>query len=141
MNLLLARRPRLPDCTLGDLSVDGRPECVTLELPIKDGLPGSAIPDGAYPIVLAPSPKFMASKDNFVLRYAHHMPHIIRIPMRTLIMLHWGNLVSDTDGCVLVGQRAETNVIVNSRLAFESLFEKINAGILAGGCTIDVRTA
>jgi Family of unknown function (DUF5675) len=138
MNLDLYRVTAAPDYTLGQLNVNGQAECVTLELPVRDGLPGSAIPDGTYPVVLAPSPKFEASTDPWIQNYASQMPHVIHIPNRTLIMIHWGNVEADTDGCILVGQRAETGFIANSRLAFAALFVKIQAGIRAGGCSITV---
>lgn len=140
MNLTLTRTVLSPDYTMGEMAVDGVPTCVTLELPVKDGLPGSAIPEGTYPVVLAPSPKFEASPEPWVQLYAAQMPHIICIPNRTLIMIHWGNVEADTDGCILVGQRAETGFIANSRLAFAALFVKIQAGVRSGGCTITVST-
>jgi hypothetical protein len=137
--LTLTRTTLTPDYTLGKMSVDGAEACVTLELPVKDGLPGSAIPEGTYPVVLAPSPKFEASRDPWIQNYAAQMPHVIHIPNRTLIMIHWGNVEADTDGCILVGQRAETAFIANSRLAFAALFLEIQAGIPSGGCFLSVR--
>lgn len=139
MNLTLSRTTFSPDYTLGALAVDSSPECVTLELPVRDGLPGSAIPEGTYPVVLAPSPKFERSTDPWIQNYAGQMPHVIHILNRTLIMIHWGNVEADTDGCILVGQRAETAFIANSRLAFAALFFKIQAGIRSGGCFLSVR--
>jgi hypothetical protein len=136
--LTLTRTTLTPDYTLGEMSVDGAEACVTLELPVKDGLPGSAIPEGTYPVVLAPSPKFEASRDPWVQNYAGQMPHVIHIPNRTLIMIHWGNFAGDTDGCILVGQRAETGYIANSRLTFATLFIKIQMGIRAGGCSLTI---
>jgi hypothetical protein len=109
-------------------------------LPVKDGLPGSAIPEGTYPVVLAPSPKFMRSNDPWVLKFAQLMPHIIRIPDRTLIMLHWGNTAEDTDGCVLVGMAMETNFIRNSREAFEKLWLAIETPARSNDCAITVQT-
>jgi len=146
MNLVLTRTTFSPYDTLGTLSVDAAHECVTLELPVKDGLPGSAIPEGTYPVVLAPSPKFQALAASATApedrawwgKYAWQMPHIIHIVNRTLIMLHPGNTVAETDGCVLVGQQAEVGYVTNSRLAFAALFVKIQAGILSGGCSITV---
>lgn len=138
MNIALTRTAFSPDYTMGEIAVDGTVSCVTLELPVKDGLPGSAIPEGTYPVVLAPSPKFEASDDPWVRFYAPQMPHVIHIPNRTLIMIHWGNVEADTDGCILVGQRGETGYIANSRLAFAALYVKILAGIRAGGCSITV---
>ena len=139
MNLTLKRVILTPDYTQGELSVDGSPQCVTLELPVRDGLPGSAIPEGNYPVVLAPSPKFEASTDPWVLQYAAKMPHVIHILNRTLIMIHWGNIEADTEGCILVGQRVSGPAfIANSRLAFETLFIKIEIGTMSGGVTLTV---
>lgn len=139
MDIALYRVTATPNYTLGQLNVNDRAECVTLELPVRDGLPGSAIPEGAYPVVLAPSPKFQSSTDYWVRTYADEMPHVIHIPNRTLIMIHWGNVEADTDGCILVGQRAETGFIENSRLAFAALYEQIKDAARRGeSCTITV---
>ena len=142
MILTLTRTSLSPDYTLGEMDVDGVPTCVTLELPVKDGLPGSAIPEGTYPVVLAPSPKFKALKDDsWVQKYAARIPHIIHIPNRTNILIHWGNTAADTEGCILVGQRVGgPDFIANSRLAFETLFIKIEMGVLAGGVTLTVKS-
>jgi len=142
MNLLLVRGPQDPNSTPGSLAVDGIFQCRTLELPVRDGLPGSAIPAGKYPIVLAPSPKFMASMDPWVKSYASQMPHIQPIPGRSLIMLHWGNVPENTDGCVLVGQtRPAPDALGNSRPAFAALFIAIQAGVKNGGCWIEIQDA
>lgn len=128
-----------PDSTTGQLYIDGQPFCYTLELPVIDGLPGSAIPEGMYPVVLAPSPKFMASTDDWVLRYAQLIPHIYQIPDRTNILIHWGNTASDTEGCILVGQSLGTNYIGNSRLAFEHLWDRIEGRARSNDCTLTVQ--
>jgi Family of unknown function (DUF5675) len=138
VKLTLTRTFLSDTSTQGELYIDGQAFCVTLELPVKDGLPGSAIPEGTYPVVLAPSPKFMRSNDPWVLKFAQLMPHIIHIPNRTLIMLHWGNTAEDTDGCVLIGSAMETNYIRNSRQAFEKLWLAIETPARSNDCTITV---
>jgi len=139
VNLTLVRQTLTPDSTTGQLYIDGQPFCYTLELPVIDGLPGSAIPEGTYPVVLAPSPKFMASTDDWVLRYAQLIPHIYQIPDRTNILIHWGNTASDTEGCILVGQSLGTNYIGNSRLAFEHLWDRIEGPARSNDCTLTVQ--
>lgn len=139
MNLTLVRQTLTPDSTTGQLYIDGQPFCYTLELPVIDGLPGSAIPEGTYPVVLAPSPKFMASTDDWVLRYAQLIPHIYQIPDRTNILVHWGNTASDTEGCILVGQSLGTNYVGNSRLAFEHLWDRIEGPARSNDCTLTVQ--
>jgi hypothetical protein len=138
MILTLQRRPQDPNSTPGQLGVNGVAECFTLELPVRDGLPGSAIPAGTYPVVLEPSPKFLAITDSWVQQYAAKMPHIQPIPNRSLIMIHWGNTPENTDGCILVGQDRAPDYVGNSRSAFAALYSKIAAAVAAEGCTIQI---
>lgn len=139
MKLVLCRTTLTPDSTIGQLYIDGVRFCYTLELPVIDGLPGSAIPEGTYPIVLTPSQKFMASVDQWVLKFAQLIPHVIQIPDRTDILIHWGNTAADTKGCILVGTSPGTNYIGNSRLAFEKLWNKIEGPARSNDCTITVQ--
>lgn len=139
MKLTLCRTTLSPESTIGTLYVDGFRFCYTLELPVIDGLPGSAIPEGTYPVVLAPSPKFMASIDMWVLKFAQLIPHVIQIPDRTDILIHWGNLAQDTHGCILVGTDLGTNFIGNSRLAFEKLWGKIEGPARSNDCLLTVQ--
>jgi hypothetical protein len=127
LTLLLTRDPEPnPTCTEGQMVADDL-TLRTLELPLGDGLPGSAIPPGTYPVVLAPSAKFEMVQDSWVQGYATSIPHIINIPNRTNILIHWGNYVQDTDGCVLVGMIAEPDFIGRSRDAFAALHAKLAA--------------
>lgn len=141
MILTLQRKPQDPNSTPGSLAVDGVFQCFTLELPVKDGLPGSAIPAGKYEIELALSPKFLRSDDPWVQAYAAEMPHLVGIPGRSLIMVHWGNGPDNTDGCILVGQSRDVDYVGNSRSAFAALFLEIQAGIKSGGCWIEILDA
>ena len=112
----------------GFLLVDGESGLFTLELPVKDGLPGSAIPQGRYDVTVTFSPKF-----------ERDMPLITGIPGRSEIRIHWGNDPSDTEGCVLVGKTLGQDFIGSSRLAFDELWAKIEAPARAGQCFITVR--
>lgn len=127
MILTLIRTDLTPESTIGNLIVPAaRPfSLYTLELPVKDGLPGSAIPEGMYPITFRPSPKFLESDDPWVKTYARRMPHIEPIERRSEIMLHWLNTVDETEGCVGVGLRKGVNLILDSRVAFAQLFQAI----------------
>lgn len=139
MQLTLCRTTLTPESTIGTLYVDGVVQCNTLELPVVDGLVGSAIPEGTYPVVLAPSPKFMRSNDLWVLKFAQLIPHLYQIPDRTDILIHFGNTADDTEGCILVGTAAETNFIRNSREAFEKLWLAIETPARSNNCTITVQ--
>jgi hypothetical protein len=135
-----------PVSTEGQLGIDGVFECYTLELPYTDGAPGSAIPAGRFLIKFEPSPKFLSVVTNpaepqayrdFVIRYAHAMPHII-CPPRSLIMFHWANQVHDLNGCVGVGKTRDVNFIGQSRDAFAEFYEKIREPVLNGNCFVTV---
>lgn len=121
MELLLQRQPSDRVCTLGRLSIDGVPECYTLELPIGDGGKGCAIPAGRYPVTVAYSPHF-----------GHTVPHVNNVLGRSEIEIHNGNVPANTDGCILVGQRVAVDSIADSVLALAALQPKI-AGALARG--------
>lgn len=135
MNLTLNRKWLTPVSTGGELLLDGAWECFTLELPVRDGKPGSAIPAGTYVVKITPSPKF-----------GRDMPRLYDVPGRSGILIHWGNVAgdipttavveeSDTEGCILVGQTRSEDFVGKSRLAFEELLTKIAA---APDCAITV---
>jgi hypothetical protein len=122
MELVIERQTFSSNSTIGNLTVDGSPFCATLELPVKDGLPGSAIPNGVYQVVVYPSPKF-----------ARDMPLIIGDPERSDIEMHWGNSAADTNGCVLLGQASNTpDWIDNSRETFDSFWHLFSAARARG---------
>jgi len=138
MLLTLQRSTFTEQSTEGQLTFDDGTVLYTLELPNKDGLPGSCIPAGTYPVVLAPSPKFSLSEDTWVLKYAALIPHVIQIPNRTNILIHWGNDAQDTDGCILVGLQRAENFIGSSRKAFEMLWGRIETPARSNDCTIEI---
>lgn len=138
LELILQRLWYTDRSCCGELTA-GIMQLFTLELPVKDGLPGSAIPPGRYQIELAPSPKFLKSADPWVKHFASAMPHIIGIPKRSLIMIHWGNNPENTDGCVLVGLKHEPDMVIESRQAFEPFYEFIEGPAKAGECFVNVQ--
>lgn len=131
MELQLLRTNLGPNSTIGELHGGGK-VWATLELPVKDGLPGSAIPPGLYSVVLLPSPKFELSTDEWVMQYAGAIPHILGIPHRSNILIHFGNTPHDTEGCVLVGEVASNDAISSSHQAFSELWLLLRAAKDAG---------
>lgn len=64
----------------------------TLELPWRNNIPEkSCIPKGTYKVVPRVSEK-----------YGKHF-HIFDVAGRSFILIHYGNFVSDSTGCILVG--------------------------------------
>ncbi len=120
MELTLTRTQRFPSCTLGTLQIAGlrnyrfdtlEPRAINWARDPK--IAGqTAIPTGRYRI------RFRWSE-----RYQRLMPFLTDVPHFEGIMLHTGNTVDDTEGCILIGQ-ADGSLprLKNSRLVFTCLY-------------------
>lgn len=114
--------------TLGQLHVDGEFECYTLEdqeRPDGEKVHGrTAIPQGRYRVIVNASPRF-----------GRPLPLLLNVPHFEGIRIHPGNTTDDTEGCILPGRSrvADRGIVSESRLAFDSLFAKIQAGLQDGG--------
>ena len=75
----------------------------------------TAIPKGEYKIVMAPSYKFHMN-----------MPYLLGVPQFEGVMIHPGNTVKDTMGCILVGTKNSSG-LANSRATFEKIMEILNS--------------
>jgi Family of unknown function (DUF5675) len=133
LQLVLDRDIRTNNSTIGNLFVNGKFECVTLE--DKDrGLKQSmsvdeiakikvkgqtAIPTGTYEVVIT-----------FSNRFQKDLPLLLYVKGFEAIRLHSGNTAADTEGCPLIGTTKSTDFIGQSRDAFGLLFLKIKAAIL-----------
>lgn len=133
MKLVLQRAPSSAHSTIGELSVDGRFECFTLEDVIRATgikVPGqTCIPAGHYEIQLTMSQRF-----------SRVLPLLVNVPMFEGIRIHPGNTDADTEGCILVGWGNGADQIMQSRDAFASLFSKLRGAEARGeSITIEVR--
>jgi hypothetical protein len=121
MKLKLIRRGFTDNATEGDLYVNGKFECYSLEDRSRPGMtkvPGkTAIPAGTYKVVVTRSARF--GKD---------LPLLVDVPGFSGIRIHCGNKPDDTEGCILVG-KSQTSLsdgwIGRSKEAFHALFAKI----------------
>ena len=116
MKLELTRLVRTEKSTIGELYVNGKFECYTLEdVERKEKVYGeTAIDKGTYQVVVTYSNAF---KQN--------MPLLLNVPKFQGIRIHSGNTAKNTLGCILVGQTRSVDFIGNSRSAYKSLFSKI----------------
>ena len=100
--------------TIGKLSINGKFFCYTLEDRIRP--PGekvqdeTAIPFGTYKIKMTYAPHFKQT-----------LPWLQDVPMFTGILMHAGNTIKDTKGCILVGQSYEGETLKESRVALTRL--------------------
>ena len=101
---------------IGELLVNDKHLCDTLEdrvRPEGEKVYGkTAIPEGAYEMVLSYSPRFKKI-----------LPEILNVPNFTGIRIHSLNKAEESEGCIGVGEwnGKDTNWISNSRIAFNEL--------------------
>ena len=121
MKIYILRDEQTEDFTAGLLwVVDDNDQsvfhCKTLELPWKDNAKGvSCVPAGVYKAELHHSPKFGLCIS------------IPQVSGRSEILLHGGNYLKDTKGCILVGRSRlimtgmKSATVINSRIALRQL--------------------
>jgi len=109
MRIKLHRVHQSDKGTFGAL-VGNAPLCVTLEDPWNNNKRGiSCIPAGVYKCVPHNGTKF---KDVWILE---------DVPGRSAILIHAGNSIADTSGCILVGRSFNAHTIASSRNALDFL--------------------
>lgn len=129
MKLLLRRKYKAENYTIGDLSIDGRFFCHTIEDKIRE-LPAlcpdtpsgrscrckekvyarTAIPAGTYKVTMEYSARFKR-----VLPYLHDVPHFLGI------LIHSGNTEEDSAGCIIVGKNTVKGKVTESRKTSDAL--------------------
>jgi len=116
VNLDLYRRAPVGNATIGELYVDGAFACYTLEDLVRDYkvAGATAIPAGSYQITITWSPHFQ-----------RRLPLLNDVPNYEGVRIHPGNTAADTEGCILVGTQVAGASILNSRVAFDALFARL----------------
>ena len=124
-------------CCMGRLSLDGHLLCDTLEPPshgltsatvpktIQDikRLGRSAIPAGVYRLVLGYSPRF-SPRPFYKACGGGLVPRLLNVSGFEGILMHCGNTVADTCGCILVGRRADSSTLVESQKTYSRLMRQ-----------------
>lgn len=118
MRIEVKRLHKTDNSTIGELTIDGKFECYTLEDKERDvKIKGeTAIPKGTYKVII-----------NQSNRFKRLLPLLIDVPNFEGIRIHAGNSNHDTEGCILVGTNRSVDYITKSRKAFDSLFKKMQA--------------
>lgn len=126
MKLLLKRQQCGKTSTLGQLYVNGAPECFILEdtdrqleLNPEAKIAGNTcIPRGTYRVIIT-----------FSNRFKKDLPLLVDVPGYAGVRIHPGNTDKDTEGCLLPGTSFAASdggyVVNNSREAFRRLFLKL----------------
>ena len=137
MEILLKRIAKKPTYTIGKLYIDGKYFCDTLEdkdrgllqsmteneilkIKVKDQ---TAIPTGKYKIDMnTVSPKF--GNSSWAKLYKGIVPRLINVPGYSGVLIHPGNTVSDTSGCILLGQNKVVGQVINSQVTWKAFMQK-----------------
>lgn len=109
------------DSIRGRLIVDGE-MFVTIERPwLHNRRNASCIPKGRYPATYLPR----SSSGKF--RNIYWLNHV---PMRSGILIHVGNVVAQSHGCILIGKRIGSiggeRAVLNSRTAMHELISLLD---------------
>lgn len=113
LTLTIKRVPN-SSCTEGKLYLNGKYFCDTLEdvERLKKIKNETAIPKGTYRTIINYSPKFKKE-----------YPRLLDVPQFDGILIHCGNTIDDTSGCILVGNKSKDCTLKNSRNTFNKLFK------------------
>ena len=126
MEITVKRFKLTKRCTIGNMLIDGKFFCHTLEdkvrkLPEEVKIWGNtAIPAGTYSVEMYYSPRFK-----------RRLPLLKDVPYFTGILIHRGNTVEDTVGCILVGE-ANGEQVWNSTKYETELCMHIDAALARG---------
>ena len=141
MELLLKRIARRDTYTIGHLYINGVYFCDTIEdkdrwlcqdmqqsvirATKRKGV--TAIPTGRYRVTLdVKSPKFSMKKYEKTYGFCEgYLPRLINVPGFEGVLIHVGNTARDTDGCLLVGKNTRVGKVLESRVTFVKLYERL----------------
>lgn len=133
MKLVVERKWRKDDYTIGILYVNGVRLCNTLEDAVRsDKIYGkTAIPKGTYRVLMnVKSPKF--DERPWTIPYGGIVPRLRNVPNFQGVLIHVGNTAADTDGCILVGDNTEKGRLTNSTNRYFKLMGMLLGAALSG---------
>lgn len=150
MELLLHRFSTGEDSTLGilhridDFDVKRKFVCFTMEdQPNEPKVPGETrIPAGRYQIKLRNEG---GMNDRYKDKFDGHigMLWLQDVPDFEWVYIHYGNYHGDTDGCILVGDGCQSNVledgmVMSSVAAYKRLYRKVTDFLFSGDVWINI---
>lgn len=141
MELLLKRKIFTTKSTIGELFVNGKFQCYTLEdidRGLNDGMNdkeitqkkvygNTAIPYGKYELIVS-----------FSNNFQQLMPLLLKVKGYEGVRIHSGNTDADTLGCILVGQAFTKDAISGSRAAYKPLFIQLQKAVKAEKVFIEI---
>lgn len=136
MEILLTRRYKKQDYTIGELTIGGKFICSTMEdvdRGLDDGMPDwkirnkkipnvTAIPTGRYEVEMnVVSPRF--SKYPFYMEVCQgKLPRLKNVKGFEGILLHCGVDHSNSSGCILLGLNKQKGKLTDSKETFKKVY-------------------
>lgn len=120
MELELRRKAATDNTVLGELFINGQFEMFTLERA------NVMIAPGHYPVRLTFSTRANAGQLWTPDLDCHRLPAIEDVPGRSGIRIHAGNVMANSNGCVLVGYELGHESIGHSRQALMDLMDHLD---------------
>lgn len=116
MEIVVKRMTFTDNSTIGEMFIDGKFFCYTLEDKVRDVKIKTitAIPYGEYEVKITMSNRFKKL-----------MPLLLNVPNFEGVRIHAGNDSTHTEGCILVGNTKGKDFIGESVVAFNELMNKL----------------
>lgn len=113
--------------TISTLHIDGKFACYTLEDPFHEPkiYGETRIPAGVYKLRLRTFGGFHQRYTKKFFAEHRGMLEICDVPNFEHVLIHIGNDASDTEGCILVGQKAGKDAIYDSTIAYRRIYPMI----------------
>lgn len=132
MEILVERKYKKKDYTIGKMYINGEYFCDTLEdtdrgltqvmtlSEIKEvkEYGRTAIPTGRYSMTYTYSPRFKK-----------HLPLLLQVPCFEGVRIHSGNTHKDTEGCILLGENKAVGKVLNSRKTMDEFLRILKPAI------------
>lgn len=114
--MLLKRIKEINNATLGELYINNKFVCYTLEDRVRSEKikHETAIPSGTYNLII-----------NQSVRFKKKLPLLLNVPNFTGIRIHAGNTIEDTSGCILVGLFIKEDRLLQSNQALSKVMKLI----------------
>lgn len=146
VKLLLKRDHKKAKYTIGNLYLDGKWICNTLEdvdrgltstMPLseikkKKVYAQTAIPTGTYNITLNVSSGNFGAREFYKNTCNGKLPRLLNVPGFSGILMHCGANQDHSSGCLLVGYNKIKGMLVNSKEAFTKLYNLLKERNLKG---------
>lgn len=141
MKLLLKRIAKKDKYTIGNLYVDGKFFCNTLEdkdrglnsqmsleeIKNKKIYGETAIPTGTYKIDMNVVSSSFKNR-TWAKPYNGKIPRLLNVTGYSGVLIHPGNDQNDTLGCILVGRNTQVGKVLDSQNTFHSLMKILSKG-------------